>query len=111
MARSYRGKEVDMVSLAKQNEKTVALGNAHMNAKGDILGKGGIVIKSREELIAESKLATFKLPDGSEEGSVALWKKTKPEELDKIICPCEEHKQEIDDAGHCHCCLFFKKND
>lgn len=58
MARSYRGKEVDMVSLAKQNEKTVALGNAHMNAKGDILGKGGVVIKSREELIAESKLAT-----------------------------------------------------
>lgn len=58
MARSYRGKEVDMVSLAKQNEKTVALGNAHMNGKGDILGQGGVVVKKREDLIAESKLAT-----------------------------------------------------
>ena len=47
MAVSYRGKEVDMVSLAKKYEKNVALGNAHMNGHGDILGKGGKIVKPR----------------------------------------------------------------
>ena len=42
----------------------------------------------------------------------AMWKKTRPNELDKIICPCEEHKQEIKETGFCHCHLFKKaKND
>ena len=53
MARSFRGKEVDMVSLAKQHDKTIALGNAHMNARGDILGQGGKIVQTREERLAE----------------------------------------------------------
>jgi len=53
MAVSYRGKEVDMVSLAKKYEKNVALGNAHMNGHGDILGKGGKIIKPREKQLTE----------------------------------------------------------
>lgn len=51
MVKSYRGKEIDMVSLAKKNEKTVALGNAHMNGRGDILGRGGKIIETREETL------------------------------------------------------------
>ena len=38
----------------------------------------------------------------------AIWKKTRPDELDKIICPCEEHKAEIEKDGFCHCRLFKK---
>ena len=53
MVRSYRNREVDMVSLAKEHEKTVAIGNAHMNGRGDILGAGGKVVKSREEQLKE----------------------------------------------------------
>ena len=53
MAVSYRGKQVDMVSLAKKYEKTIALGNAHLNGRGDILGKGGKIVKTREEQLAE----------------------------------------------------------
>jgi len=33
---------------------------------------------------------------------------TGTEEDEKIICPCVFHKKEIEDAGHCHCFLFFK---
>lgn len=51
MVKSYRGKEVDMVSLAKKNEKTIALGNAHMNGRGDRIGKGGKIIETREEML------------------------------------------------------------
>ena len=53
MALSFRGHQVDMVSLAKKNEKVVALGNANMNGRGDILGKGGKIIKTREEVLAD----------------------------------------------------------
>lgn len=41
----------------------------------------------------------------------AMWKKTKPEELDQIICPCAEHKEEIEKDGYCHCHLFKKKEE
>jgi hypothetical protein len=53
MVRSYRGKEVDMISLAKKYEKNMALGNAHMNGKGDILGRNGKIVKTREEQLKE----------------------------------------------------------
>ena len=53
MALSFRGHQVDMVSLAKKNEKVVALGNANMNGRGDILGKGGKIVKTREEVLAD----------------------------------------------------------
>lgn len=53
MVKSFKGREVDMQALAIKNEKTVAIGNANMNAKGDILGKGGKIIKTREDIIKE----------------------------------------------------------
>ena len=53
MALSFRGHQVDMVSLAKKNEKVVALGNAHMDGAGNILGKGGKIVKTREEVLAD----------------------------------------------------------
>lgn len=40
-----------------------------------------------------------------------MWQKTRPDELDKIICPCEEHTEEIEKTGHCHCTLFYKKEE
>lgn len=53
MVRSAKGKEVNMVELAKKHAKDVALGNAHMNANGDLLGRGGKVVKTRAELATE----------------------------------------------------------
>ena len=32
-----------------------------------------------------------------------------PEEDKKNICPCDHHRQEIEENGHCHCNLFVKK--
>lgn len=50
---SMRGETLDMGRLMAQNENTVALGNASMNARGDIVGPGGRVIKSREQIATE----------------------------------------------------------
>lgn len=47
--RSMQGKEVDMNKLINQNEMTVAIGNARINARGDELGPGGKIIKKRED--------------------------------------------------------------
>ena len=51
--RSMRGKLVDMNLLQKKNELTPAIGNARMNARGDIIGKGGKIVKKREDIVKE----------------------------------------------------------
>ena len=43
--RTYRGKMIDMDALQRQNEKSTALGNMGVNAKGDKLGSNGQVVE------------------------------------------------------------------
>ena len=51
--RSMQGKEVDMDKLMKVNETIPAVGNVRMNARGDELGPGGKVVRTREEIVAQ----------------------------------------------------------
>ncbi len=56
LKKSYRsalGKEVDLEKLRNQNELTLAVGNAKVNARGDELGPGGKIIKKREDVLKE----------------------------------------------------------
>ncbi len=55
--RTMQGKEIDMGKLINQNEMTVAVGNMRVNARGDKLGPGGKIVKTREELLAERQQA------------------------------------------------------
>ena len=48
--RSIRGQIVDMARLAADNAHKIALGNASMNARGDIISTNGIIVKSREQI-------------------------------------------------------------
>ena len=48
-----RGKVVDMDLLRKKNELTPAIGNARVNARGDLLGPGGKIVKKREEMVRD----------------------------------------------------------
>lgn len=48
--RSANGKVVDMNKLAMQNEMTVAVGNVRVNARGDLLGPGGKIIRTSEDI-------------------------------------------------------------
>jgi hypothetical protein len=50
---SVRGKEIDMEKLAIRHEKTPAVGNAKVNARGDELGPGGQIKRTREEVMAD----------------------------------------------------------
>lgn len=50
---TLKGKQIDIAALRERHGATVALGNAGMNARGDLVGKGGVVVKSKEELAME----------------------------------------------------------
>jgi len=51
--RSATGKLIDMSSLVAVNEDTIAVGNINTNARGDELGPGGKIVKSRNEVMKE----------------------------------------------------------
>ncbi len=56
MGRTYtsvRGKEIDMEKLSLRNEKTPAVGNMRVNARGDELGEGGKIIRTREQVLQD----------------------------------------------------------
>lgn len=48
-----QGKEIDMEKLAIQNETLPAVGNAKVNARGDELGPGGQIVRTREQVLQD----------------------------------------------------------
>lgn len=56
MGRVYKsalGKVIDMDLLRLSNEEVIAVGNMKVNARGDQLGAGGEVIKTRNEVMGD----------------------------------------------------------
>jgi hypothetical protein len=51
--RTARGKQVDLDLLISRNELTPAVGNAKVNARGDMLGPGGKIIRKREDVLKD----------------------------------------------------------
>ena len=51
--KTMQGKEIDMEKLMRQNELMPAIGNMKINARGDELGPCGIIVRKREEIVAE----------------------------------------------------------
>jgi hypothetical protein len=51
--RSAQGKMVDVDMLRLRNEEVIAVGNMKVNARGDELGPGGVVVKTRNEAMDE----------------------------------------------------------
>ena len=50
---TMRGAPIDMAAIVAKHGEKRALGNASMNARGDLLGKGGIVLKTQEQIEAD----------------------------------------------------------
>jgi hypothetical protein len=48
-----RGKVIDMEQLNLKHETIPAVGNMKVNARGDELGPGGKIVKTREEILAD----------------------------------------------------------
>ena len=55
--RTARGSMIDMAALAAQNERTRAVGNVPMNARGDRLNEDGTVrVKAEDIAVAHQNL-------------------------------------------------------
>ena len=64
--RTVRGTPIDMDRIRLANEQTIAVGNMKVNARGDQLGAGGKVIKTRQQIMAEkNKLHKSPIADNS----------------------------------------------
>lgn len=50
---SVRGKEIDMEKLQLKHETEPAVGNAKLNARGDEIGAGGKIVRTREEILQD----------------------------------------------------------
>ena len=48
--KTVNGKQIDMHKLILQNELTIAVGNMNVNARGDKIGPGGVIIKHSDDL-------------------------------------------------------------
>jgi hypothetical protein len=49
--RTMQGKEINMEELAQRNSTMPAVGNVRMNARGDELGPGGVIVRKREDIV------------------------------------------------------------
>jgi hypothetical protein len=64
--RTARGIPVDMDRLRLANEQTIAVGNMKVNARGDQLGAGGKIIKTRQQVMAEKNKLKGPIADNSQ---------------------------------------------
>ena len=51
MYRTMQGRMVDIEKLRAANESVQAVGNMNVNARGDVLGPGGTVVNTKENVI------------------------------------------------------------
>lgn len=51
---TYRGITIDMDSIRREHEKTPAIGNMKVNARGDQLARGGDIAKTAEQIAREN---------------------------------------------------------
>jgi hypothetical protein len=51
--KTAHGKMIDIDNLRLQNEKTIAVGNMKVNARGDQLGRGGEIVTPKSQVMAQ----------------------------------------------------------
>lgn len=104
--RSAQGRPVNFDEMLAANPKTIAAGNANLNARGDKIGRGGKIIKTAEQLAAESKSdasqknVSIKKDIDSLKKARAAWKDQfvdeqvaeQEEDSDKVLDPSEAAK-------------------
>jgi hypothetical protein len=91
--RTARGLPIDMDRLRLANETTIAVGNMKTNARGDQLGQGGKVIKTRAQLMNEKNKLHGQLADDFEvlESSAAEAVVETQQQKPAVLQPTVEH--------------------
>lgn len=87
LKRTAQGKMVDINALIAKNEKTRAVGNMKINARGDIIDAAGNVIKSANDRVNEAYGKTV----GNRSANIVKQKTTKPTQQTKAK-PLVQHE-------------------
>jgi hypothetical protein len=53
MVKTHKGSTLDINALKEKNQHVVTVGNMKTNARGDLLGPGGKIVKTKEQLATE----------------------------------------------------------
>jgi len=64
--RTANGQTIDMDRLRLANETTIAIGNTRTNARGDLLGAGGQIVKTRAQIQQEYYALHTPMADNSD---------------------------------------------
>jgi hypothetical protein len=71
--RTAMGKTVDMAALTAKNEKTRAVGNMKVNARGDSIDAQGRIIRTATTKVNDSYNKTCKGADGNHSSPRITW--------------------------------------
>ena len=87
-----KGEQVDIEALFRKNELAVAIGNMQTNARGDELGPGGTIVKTREQKAREyyQKQKALRAQAGTPKRSAAPVEEPKQEEITPELDPLED---------------------
>jgi len=78
MYRTMQGRMVDIEKLRASNEGVRAVGNMNVNARGDVIGAGGQIVKTKEEQMKEY----YEAPRGqASDARAPRVKETKPQPI------------------------------
>ena len=75
--RTMQGRMVDIEKLRSANESVQAVGNMNVNARGDVLGKGGKIVTPKETVIRKY----YEQPRGKVDDTPA---RAKPAPVNKV---------------------------
>ncbi len=50
---TLKGRQIDLGALREAHGATIALGNSGTNARGDQIGRGGVVVKAKEDIVRD----------------------------------------------------------
>lgn len=51
--KTAQGKRVDVDTILSKNEKVIAIGNRKVNGRGDLLGPGGKIVKTKDQIMKD----------------------------------------------------------
>lgn len=89
--RTALGREIDIQQIIAQNETAIAVGNMKVNARGDELGPGGRVVRSKQEVMASYyKLNTPVVQDAMESAGVLIDKGQPNQVVDSGLAALQE---------------------
>jgi len=88
MYRTMQGRMVDIEKLRATNESVRAVGNMNVNARGDILGQSGQILKPKSEVIQKYyEQPKGKVDDTPIKGKTMPAPKTQPKQTIQKITP------------------------